>query len=87
LYVDFWRLSEVDQRRTLTALAASGALMAVSDETPPDPTRAVGWRQVGGTNYYVYSLSQLLAPVQSSAISAGVGPGQRHQRVPLTGTR
>jgi hypothetical protein len=74
LDVDFWRLSELDQRRTLAALARSGALMAVSDETPPDPTRAVGWRQAGSTNYYAYSLSQLLEPVQSSAIPAGVGP-------------
>ena len=74
---DFWRLSEVDQRRMLAALARSGALMAVSDETPPDPTRAVGWRQAGNTNYYAYSLSQLLQPVQSSVIPAGVGPGQR----------
>jgi hypothetical protein len=56
--VDFWRLSEVDQRRALAALARSGALMAVSDETPPDPARAVGWRRAGSTSYYAYSLSQ-----------------------------
>ncbi len=60
--VNFWRLSEVDQRRVLVALAHSGALMAVSDETPPDPERAVGWRRAGDTNYYAYSLSQLLEP-------------------------
>jgi hypothetical protein len=63
--VDFWQLSEEDQRRVLVALARSGALMAVSDETPPDPARAVGWRQAGRTQYYAYSLSQLLI---SSAI-------------------
>ena len=76
--VDFWQMSEVEQQRTLAALARSGALIAVSDETPPDPTGAVGWQQVGGTNYYAYSLSQLLEPVQGSAIGAG-GPRQLRQ--------
>ena len=88
LALDFWRLSEVDQRRALAALARSGASMAVSDETPPDPARAVGWRQAGSTNYYAYSLSQLLEPVQNSAIPpefarANVARGE----VPLAGTR
>lgn len=66
--VDFWRLSEADQGRVLVALARSGALMAVSDEAPPDPARAVGWRQVGTTEYYAYSLSQFLGPIQNGAI-------------------
>ncbi len=65
--VDFWQLSEVDQRRVLLALARSGALMAVSDQAPPDPARAVGWRQAGSTRYYAYSLPQLLEPVQNGA--------------------
>lgn len=71
--VDFWRLSDVDQNRVLAALARSGALMAVSDEPPPDPARAVGWRQAGSTNYYAYLLSQSVKPVQSSAILTGAG--------------
>lgn len=54
--VDFWRLSQIDQRRVLDTLAQSGALMAVSDVAPSDPARAVGWRQVSGTKYYAYSL-------------------------------
>jgi hypothetical protein len=53
--VDFWRLSESNQRRVLNTLAQSGALMAVSDVTPPDPVHAVGWHQVGKTKYYAYS--------------------------------
>jgi len=57
--VDFWHLSEADQRRVLTALKRSGALIAVSDEIPPDPTQAVGWQRAGNTNYYAYVLSQL----------------------------
>jgi hypothetical protein len=78
LDVDFWTLSEIDQQRTLAALARSGAVMAVSDEAPPDPARAVGWRQAGRTNFYAYSLSQLSEPVQSSAIPGmGVSPGQQ----------
>jgi len=72
LDVDFWRLSEVDQRRVLMALVRSGASMAVSDETPLDPTRAVGWRQAGSTSYYAYSLAQLSETVQSSAIPTGL---------------
>jgi hypothetical protein len=66
--VDFWKLSEADERRVLAALARSGALIAVSDEAPADPARAVGWRQAGSTNYYGYSLSQLLGAVQDSGI-------------------
>jgi hypothetical protein len=85
--VDFWQLSEVDQRRVLAALARSGASMAVSDETPPDAARAAGWRQVGSTHYYAYSLAQLLEPLQSSAIPAGVGPGNGAKDILLTGTR
>jgi hypothetical protein len=54
--VDFWRLSAIDQRHVLDTLAQSGALMAVSDVTPSDPAHAVGWRQVGTTKYYAYSL-------------------------------
>jgi hypothetical protein len=54
--VDFWRLTETDQRRVLDTFAQSGALMAVSDVTPSDPVHAVGWRQVGRTKYYAYSL-------------------------------
>ncbi|MGA9416549.1 MAG: hypothetical protein WBV60_17825 [Terriglobales bacterium] len=64
--VRFWQPSDVDQRRVLEALARAGAVMAVSDETPPDPARAVGWRQAASTNYYAYSLSQLPALVQNS---------------------
>jgi hypothetical protein len=55
--VDFWRLSESDQRRVLDTLAQSGALLAVSDVPPPDPARAVGWLRVGDTKYYAHSLS------------------------------
>lgn len=81
--VNFWRLSESDQRRVLATLAHSGASMAVSDERPPDPARALGWRQVGKTNYYAYSLSQLSEPVQESIIQAAVGTVQsRHRRIP-----
>ncbi|MGA8151701.1 MAG: hypothetical protein WB952_12175 [Terriglobales bacterium] len=57
--VDFWRLSDADQQRVLAALRGSGAMMAVSDETPPDPAHAVGWRRAGNTNYYAYPLSRL----------------------------
>lgn len=63
--VDFWRLSPVDQQRVLTALAGSGALMAISDEVPPDSTHPVGWREVASTNYYVYSFSQPSVPIQN----------------------
>jgi len=78
LDVDFWRLSEDDQRRTLAAMASAGASMAVSDETPPDPARAGGWRQAGTTNYYAYSLKELVEPAQSPAISVETGWDQRH---------
>jgi hypothetical protein len=78
--VDFWRLSEADQRRVLEALARSGALMAVSDEAPPDPARAPGWRQADSTNYYAYSLSQLSEPIQNTAIRAAVSLDQPRQR-------
>jgi hypothetical protein len=57
---DFWRLSEADQHRALMALARTGASMAISDEAPPDAARALGWQQVGDTDYYAYSLSELL---------------------------
>jgi len=57
--VDFWRLSDADQGRVLGALAHTGALIAVSDEPPPNPARAVGWLQVGNSRYYAHSLSQL----------------------------
>jgi hypothetical protein len=72
--VNFWRLSEANQRRVLAALARSGASMAVSDERPPDPVHVLGWRQVGSTNYYAYSFSQLSEPVQESTIQAKVRP-------------
>ena len=77
---DFWRLSAEDQQRTLAALARSGAMMAVSDETPPSPALAVGWQQAGSTHYYAYSLAQSLDPVQSAAIPLGVGPGRGGER-------
>jgi hypothetical protein len=63
--VKFWELSAADQRRVLIALAHSGALMAISDEIPPDPTRAVGWLEAGTTKYYAYSLSQLSESVEN----------------------
>jgi hypothetical protein len=74
--VNFWQLSEVDQRRVLEAFASSGARMAIADETPPDPAHAMGWRRAGSTNYFAYSLSQLLEPAQNSAIPSGVDAGQ-----------
>jgi hypothetical protein len=78
--VDFWRLSEVDQQRLLMALARSGALLAVSDEAPPDPARAVGWREGGSTHYYAYSLSQLSESAQNSAVLAGVARAHGPQK-------
>jgi hypothetical protein len=57
--VDFWQLSDLNQRDVLEALAHSGARIAVSDKPPPDRARALGWRQAGDTNFYAYSLSQL----------------------------
>ncbi len=57
--VNFWQLSNSDQRDVLEALAQSGARVAVSDEPPPGGARALGWRQAGNSNYYAYSLSQL----------------------------
>jgi len=69
--VDFWRLSGVDQRRVLAALAHSGAVMAVADRPPPDPAQEVGWRPLGSTNFYAFPLSQLSEPLQDGAIPAG----------------
>jgi hypothetical protein len=57
--VEFWQLSGVDQKRVLTAIARSGASIAVSDEPPPNPAREVGWKQVGNTAYYAFQLSEL----------------------------
>jgi hypothetical protein len=55
--VDYWRLSDKDQQRTLDAMRHSGALIAVSDSPPPDPMHAAGWHRVGSTRYYALSLS------------------------------
>jgi hypothetical protein len=63
--VKFWELSAADQRRVLMALARSGALMAISDEAPPDPVREAGWLEAGTTKYYAYPLSQLSESVEN----------------------
>lgn len=69
--VDFWRLSDENQRRTLEAMKRSGALIAVSDSAPPYPSRAVGWRRVGGTDYYSFSLSESSKSGQIHSMSLG----------------
>ncbi|MGC2332002.1 MAG: hypothetical protein WA581_11150 [Candidatus Acidiferrales bacterium] len=51
---NFWRLGDADQQRALTALATSGAKMAISDEPPPASQDAVGWQRIGSTNFYAY---------------------------------
>ena len=57
--VDFWQLSANDQRRVLAAEASTGAVFAVSDTSPPDPSKEVGWERIGNTNFSVYSLANL----------------------------
>jgi hypothetical protein len=54
---NFWRLSDADQQRALTALSSSGAKMAISDEPPPASQHAAGWKRIGSTSYYVHLLS------------------------------
>jgi hypothetical protein len=57
-HLDFWRLSKMEQKQALAAMASSGAELAVADEAPEDPANASGWHQIGSTHYYVYALSQ-----------------------------
>jgi hypothetical protein len=73
---NFWRLSDGDQRRVLSALAQSGAIMAVADQPPPDPARSTGWRQIGNTEFYVYSFAQPSPLVRDDAASRNMSPVQ-----------
>lgn len=66
--VNLWQLSEVDQQRVLTAMAASGARFAFSDEPPPDPRQAVGWQRVGSSGFFVYPLAVSRSKPEQSAI-------------------
>jgi len=54
--VDFWRLSDQDQRRILEAMRRTGAAIAVSDSPPLERSREIGWQRVGSTEFYSYRL-------------------------------
>ena len=52
----FWRQPADVKRRVLAALAATGAEVAVSDETPQGDGND-GWQAVGRTGYWIYRLA------------------------------
>ena len=68
--VNFWKLSEPDRRRVLSALTSTGAKFAVSEESPPDPSQAVGWQRIGSSSYYAYPLSGLAISSKANPESA-----------------
>jgi len=68
--VNFWKLSEPDRQRVLSALASTGAKFAVSEESPPDSSQAVGWQRIGSSSYYAYPLSGLAISSKANPESA-----------------